>query len=192
MIQLKTKKNRLQEEITDKLVEFSEIMKQKNIPVITLSIYESEPQEFKGGWQDINASQYFPFEILEKEEQELIKNKKHYTRIDIVQGELPGIRTYKNPGIEQIQRRRVHPLLPKLIDESPLYYETDMSGVSYETMANTWANSNIKIEDIDQAFKEGMQNYRNVTERLYEQTGVYKSLNDLEEKISPIDKLKNL
>jgi hypothetical protein len=81
----KEKENKkLTEGIHSKLTDFLEIMKNKNMSNVILSIYKSEPQEFRSGWKDMSKETYFPFEILDAEEQQLIKEEKHYTRISLV------------------------------------------------------------------------------------------------------------
>ena len=177
-------------------------MRKKGYQNIVLNVYESETHDESetnneakrtGIFIDMNDKKllHYDFEMLTDEEQKLIIDEKSYTLIDLSEPHI-FVRTEKNKdyserGLEHIERGRMYVLLPRLKPDSELYYMNKTSFFPEKNLkefSKLAAEQGWTVEELKSDIEKGFNSYRKVTEKLYEEAGVYKSLEKLEKKVN--------
>ena len=167
-------------------------MERQGVDRVILSLYESQPdQEAFGKWSQ--STPYYPFEMLNETEQEIIKSKKSYEVVALVRENVGRIVQYPEPGVEKYNRTHVHPMLPKLKTGSGLDYVTKGGiyiGEELKKFVQNGDESGWTPGIIREVIQNGIQEYHNITKRLMEKAGVYKTLEKMESrKYSPFEQI---
>src|SRR3989344_1608105 len=163
-------------------------MEEKGVDRLVLTLYESKPDDsVRGRWISPEETNYYPSEMLDASEQEMIRNHKHYTIVSLVRANVGEIRTYPDKGLEVFHRTAINPLLPPLKLESNLRYVTKGTGCMIEDDIKTYLEQSGAVdvwapESIEQTVNAGIQDYKATTKRLMESTGVYDSLKEMEQR----------
>lgn len=160
------------------LIEGLNKMEKQGVDRVVLSVYESEPsQNATGRWLSMNKDiPYYPFEMLDKTEQGMIKGGKNYTVVALVRDNVGDIVRYENKGLEVYQRTHITPFLPKLKFESELNYVTEGGAYTNEKLrqfAENIAGNGWNPGAIEQRVSTGIQEYHEITRELMEKNGVY-------------------
>lgn len=160
-------------------------MEKQHVDRIVLTLYESEPsQNARGRWLTAGKdTNYYPFEMLDESEQEMIRDGKHYTVVALVRDNIGDIVKYGDSGVELYQRTHIVPFLPALKPESELNYVTEggaHTGENLRTFAENASGNGWNQEAIEQRVNAGIREYRATTKRLMEKAGVYESLRRME------------
>ena len=89
-------------------------MKRNYVDRVVLSLDELDSKGREpAGWINLkNNGDYYPFEFLTPDEQEMILKGKDYEVIALVQNEVKGIVKYPTAGMELYQRRKQNLFLP--------------------------------------------------------------------------------
>lgn len=179
--------------VYEALINSLEKIKKHSVGRVILTLFEVGEEELKeegllplGRWISEKDIMYYPFEMLNEAEQEMIKSKKSYKVIALVSDRIPGIITYPAPGVEVYVRMRIDPYLPRLKKKSPLNYITK-GGIypigkelkNFAEKAVTWG---WKPEDIEKVVEMGIQEYHSITKKLMEEAGVYKCLEKMQKR----------
>jgi len=170
-------------------------MERQGVDRIVLTLYESEPSKNAfGRFIDIEKEfRYYPLDMLDEAEQEMIKKGKTYTVVALVRDNVGGIVQYENKGIEKYHRARVHPLLPRLKPESDLNYATEggiYTGKNFKKFIEEVIEGAWDPKEIEQRINSGIQEYYTITQRLMEKAGVYTKLEQMRQrKYSPFEQI---
>lgn len=175
------------------LMEGLKRIKEEGVDRVVLAADDCEPNKnATGRWSSFNESDYYPFEILSPREQEMIKKGKHYVVAALVNNDVGGIVKYPKEGVEVYQRTHVAPLLPRLKPESNLNYITQ-GGVHTKEMIRAYAR---EVSDewtagmIEKRIEDGIKEYNAKTMELMEKAGVYKTLDEMNQREhSPFEKI---
>jgi len=164
-------------------------MERQGCDRLVLTLYESEPDpEVRGRFIEMGETRYYPFEMLDKAEQETIRAHNHYTVVSLVREDVGRIRSYPSRGLEIVQRTAISPLLPKLLDATDnLKYVTKIGGsmgkdALVRFLRESGANKVWSPEAIEQRVKHGIKEYKATTRRLMESEGVHKSIETMEQR----------
>ncbi|MBS3151122.1 hypothetical protein J4443_01955 [Candidatus Woesearchaeota archaeon] len=154
---------------------------------VVLTIYESEPsQNATGRWLTAEKdANYYPFEMLDETEQEMIKDGKTYTVVALVRDNVGEVIRYAGSGVEVYNRTHIVPFLPRLKQESELNYVTEggiHTGENLEQFTESVADNGWSPEAIEQRVKVGIQEYHKITRELMKQAGVYDALERMEQR----------
>lgn len=167
-------------------------MGKEGVDRVILTLYESEPKEVRG-WIKSDRANYYPFEMLDKKEQEMIMGKKHYTVVALVGDMVGNVVKYKDKGVEVSHRTHIIPLLPKLKPESKFNYVTEIviyTGENLKEFAKSLEGSDWTPKIIEQNFKAGIEEYRAKTTEFMERGGIYQTLERMEKRrYSPSEQL---
>ncbi len=97
-------------------------MGRQSVDRIILTLHESESSKnTTGRW--INGDKetnYYPFEMLDETEQEMIMSGKHYTVVALVGSNVGDVVSYTDEGVEVYNRTHGVPFLPRMKPESEL------------------------------------------------------------------------
>lgn len=174
--------------VYDALTEGLDKMKRKGTGRVILSIYESEPsKDATGKWLNVDKdTRYYPFEMLQAPETEMILNGKTYTIDALINEDIGNERHYPQPGIEQTKRTKVCPMLPRLIPESELNYiteivslheDSDLKNLGQYAEKNGWTYDSTR-----KMIESGIAEWDRKTLELMENRGVNNSLQKIEER----------
>jgi len=152
---------------------------------VILAIYESErDDDATGHWMSINRN-YYPFEMLDEREQEMIRDGKHYMVVALVRDNVGNVAKYGDMGVEVAHRTHVFPLLPRLTTEAPFNYVTKSgvyTGEGLKKFAKTATSNGWNSQAIEQRVQAGIQEYHTITEKLMDNAGLYTALERMEER----------
>jgi len=154
---------------------------------VILTIYESEPDKnATGRWIDIGKeTNYYPFEMLDEQEQEMILGGKHYTVVSLVLDNIDEVIKYPNNDVEQYDRTHIVPFLPVIKEESNLNYVTKggvYTGENLRQFAEDFEKSGWTEDLVKKRIEAGIQKYNSITKRLIKNSGVYEALERMEER----------
>ena len=97
-------------------------MEAEYVDRVIINLHEAEPRPNPnaGEWIPLGkGSEYYPFEMLEDSEQEMILSGKTYVVDSLVRNNVGGIVEYGDEGIERFHRtHRIPAFLPRMIPES--------------------------------------------------------------------------
>jgi hypothetical protein len=151
-----------------------------------LTVHKTEPShDARGRWLSKTDYVYHPFDTLGEAEQGMIAEREHYQVVALVRDNVGGAVRYPDKGVEVYRRTRIVPLLPKLKPESELHYVTDggaHTGEGIKQFAQSAAESGWNSSDVRRAVEAGIQEYKGITTRLMEKGGVYRALEQMEER----------
>jgi hypothetical protein len=142
--------------------------------VISLHGAKPRPNPNAGEWiPSGKGSKYYPFEMLEDSEQEMISNEKTYVVDSLVRKNVRGIVEYGDEGIERFHRtHRISAFLPGMISKSNHNYSTEggliASVENIRDFAKDAARGGWSPEAIGQVVDAGIEEYHKVTRRLME------------------------
>jgi len=163
-------------------------MERQGVDRVVLTLYASEPsQNATGRWLTAGKdTNYYPFDMLDETEQEMIKEGKHYTIVALVRDNVGNVVRYAdNGGIEVYTRTHIVPFLPELKPESELNYATKggaHTGENLKQFAESVARNGWNPEAIEQRVNAGIQEYHTITRNLMKWAGVYDSLERMEQR----------
>lgn len=182
--------------VHDVLADGLQEMERKGIDRIVLSAYETEPNgNATGRWISTDQTHYYPFEMLDETEQEMIEDSKHYTVIALVRDAVGDVVRYKGAGLEAAQRTHIHPMLPKLHAGSPLNYVTHIqlhTGEDLKEFSKGAAEAGWKPKIISQKIAEGVGEYQAITHALMDAAGVHSALERMERReYTPFEQIMN-
>ena len=161
-------------------------MKKEGVNRALMVIAEIKPdQSAFGTWSSMDKSSYHEYEGLDKEEQEMIDNKKTYGIQSLV------INDQGQVAIEDARRTRVHPLLPALKKGSNLNYVTKITYVTdIKELIEEGAKIGWTANGIKEAIEQGIAGYHATTAKLLKQNEPLQTrLEAMTEKISPEEKI---
>jgi|SRR3990167_5265640 len=163
-------------------------MRREGVDIVVLSLYESEPSKnVTSQWLSGEEIRYYPFEMLSDDEQNMILEGKHYTRVALVRNNVGGIIEYNSDGVEIFCRTHLHLYLPQLTRESELNYVTRggaWTGDKLKEFAEYVEKSGWTEELIKERIGEGLEEYHAKTIELMKKEVVYKSLEVMEQRKS--------
>ncbi len=111
--------------VYDSFVEVLDKIETKGIDRVVLSLAEFNPESSNGRFINEDETHYYPFELLTKEEQEMILRGSSYQVISLVRKKVFGQVEYSERGLEVYHRTRINPFLPLLKSESNLLYVSE-------------------------------------------------------------------
>ena len=76
-------------------------MGEEEVDRVLLTVYESDPDPNATGHWYSPKIDYYPFEMLEETEQEMILGKKHYTVVALVKENVRDVVNYEGEGVEE-------------------------------------------------------------------------------------------
>ena len=144
-------------------------------------------KEMKGDWNtaEEHKTNYYPVEMLDKNELAHIKKGKEYQTVSFVKKEIYGVVNRREAGIEINTRIKSNLLLPKLTSDSNLNYSNSTStfGKEYiKEFVDQILNNEIDFKETLKNYESSVKNYNDVTMNLLEKNGVYDSLEKLNER----------
>lgn len=172
-------------------------MKKKGITRLYLLSEEIQPDERAfGGWINMGDMAYYPYEMLDPREQELILAKKHYSIGALVSGEIPinkkgGLKkvTYPDYGFEVFERTHCYPMLcemkdtPEVINDMEYYRQNCFyNPEQMKLIAEQLTKAKATAKEVEEMINQGIKNYHQITRNLMEEAGVLKSLKNLEKR----------
>lgn len=164
-------------------------MEAEEVDRVILTLYEAEPRPNPnaGEWIPLGeGSQYYPFEVLEESEQEMILNGKTYVVDSLVRNDVGGFVKHKDRRIERYHRtHRIPAFLSRLMPESNLNYSTEGGMIAageegLRAFSENVAKEGWGPEAIERVVDAGIQEYHIVTRRLMENAGVLNALERME------------
>lgn len=169
-------------------------MSSQEVDRVVLTLNESTPsQNATGRWLTTKDTNYYPFEMLEEVEQDMIRAGKTYTIVALVRADVGNVLTYEDDGVEEFHRTHIVPWLPRMKSESQLNYITEggiYMGDNLRQFAESAASDGWTSEAIEQAIRRGIHEYHVVTRRLIGQAGVYNSLERMEKRnFTPLEQI---
>lgn len=184
MVFAKTKKEDstlVKNDIKNTLVEFMTEMSRYGYNRIPINISEISEDEAKnqrnGGWQVVSS--YYPKELFYTDEITLMESKKSYQITSIIADDIPSIISYPLKGVEIIDRIRIFPMLPQMVNTSPFYYQSNQSFFSIENFIDAIYESGISTKELKDNFAKNVVEYNNQTFKLFNESRVYDSLSKL-------------
>jgi hypothetical protein len=137
---------------------------------------ESTAGKFTESGSDEDLSKYYPFEMLTKNEQEIILNKKDYDIGALVLRNVGGVVNYSDIGFEIYQRRRGYPFLNRSEPESNFNYITQggiYTGDELEYFAKVAKKWGWTEEAIIKRAEASIQEWHDETIELMDKAGVF-------------------
>ena len=169
-------------------------MERRGADRVVLAVYKSEPNgNASGRWLTSDDTNYYPFEMLDGSEQEMIMDSNHYEVVALVRDDVGNVKKNPGSGVERYHRTRIHPILPALKPECELNYVTGggvYTGEGLREFSRTAEKSGWTPEMIGEAVEAGIEAYRDKTVELMERGGVHDSLESMEKReYTPLEKL---
>ncbi|MBI3623407.1 hypothetical protein HY212_05010 [Candidatus Pacearchaeota archaeon] len=159
-------------------------MERQGVGRVVLTAGKVEPDKnATGRWLEYQKdTRYYPFEMLQKAERNLILKGESYLVNALVTKNVGDIRTYPSPGLEYWHRTRVHPMLPKIIPESEFNYVTKLgnvlSGEELKSFAHQAGKNGWSAEDIQRSVRDGIVEWEQITRELKKNPGLYGVLSE--------------
>jgi hypothetical protein len=177
-------------EVYSALINGLDEIDKRDIKRLILTIYESEPDKnATGRWILDNKSNYYELETLDKTEQEMMKEGKHYTVVALVND-----RTKEDyRGVEAAYRTHIIPELAKLKPNSQFEYFTD-GGISTDESLKHFAEfateNGWTSQIITKRIQAGIQEYDSITKKLMKDAGVSAWIERMEQReYSPLEQI---
>jgi hypothetical protein len=174
-------------ELKSTLNELIDEMKSNGYNRIVINLAELPNDKPPGGW--LNTTSYYPDELLNAQEISLMNSEKSYQVVSLVLGEIPEVVKYPDAGFEGIERNRLYPMLPDMKNTSPLYYQSTPYFFSLDDAVAKFQEVKMGPDELKLNFNRGVQEYKDITKKLFESAGVYDSLKKLEDRKTESDKV---
>jgi len=157
------------EEIYDVIIKGFEEMQKQYVDRVVISLKELDTSNLKN--ITLSSVSYYPPELLTKEENDLINQRKSYTVIALVTPNPDGIMKYGECGIEYYDRLY---LLYQYVTKGGR-----IKGEKMKEFVQRMQENGFKKENLEEAIKRGINEYHKVTKELLKKEGVYKVLKSM-------------
>lgn len=173
-------------------------IQKEGITRVYLFSQEMEPDKNAfGQWIDTKRTAYYPYEMLDPREQEVILNRKHYSAGFLISDNVPGVIKHQNYGFEVVERTHIHPMLPELKKGGDTinkmnYFRSDClyDSEQMKLIAEQMAKAGMTAQKISSLIEEGIKNYNQITPKLMEEAGVYKKLEQMDQRgLTPFEQI---